>query len=63
MIDPSHPPVLLRRVEQLHESETTCKLFLDLCRRYDRGLITPYEFASLAMRYADDAECFKEWEK
>ena len=57
-----------QRTFQLHDSETVCKLFLDVCRRYDLGNITPEDFVQRCMRINDDAENYglsdelKDWE-
>ena len=41
---------------QLHDRETVCKLFLNICRQYDLGNMTEGEFVQKCMTLNDDAE-------
>jgi hypothetical protein len=41
---------------QLHDSETVCKLFLNICKTYDLGNMTEGEFVQKCMMLNDDAE-------
>jgi hypothetical protein len=61
--------VSVQRQFQLHDSETVCKLFLNICKQYDLGNITEGEFVQKCMMLNDDAENlglvndpFKAWE-
>lgn len=44
------------RMFKLHDSESVCKLFLDVCRRYDAGQLTLSQFTQKCMLINDDAE-------
>tara|TARA_R100001510_G_scaffold33304_1_gene29809 strand:- start:5469 stop:5684 length:216 start_codon:yes stop_codon:yes gene_type:complete len=41
---------------QLQDSETVCKLFLNICKTYDLGNMTEGEFVQKCMMLNDDAE-------
>ncbi len=53
---------------ELHDSKTVCRLFLDVCRRYDLGNIDQSQMVQACMLVADEAEKLglrdplKEWE-
>ena len=57
-----------QRLFKLHDSETVCKLFLEVCKQYDLGNVSPEEVAEKCMRIYDEAENFglmdslKTWE-
>lgn len=44
------------RVFQLHDSETICKLFLNVCKGYDAGQLTESQFTQNCMVINDEAE-------
>ena len=52
----------------LHDSKTVCRMFLDVCRRYDQGRLDQSQMVQACMLVADEAENLglrdplKEWE-
>tara|TARA_R100000278_G_scaffold18150_1_gene18038 strand:- start:517 stop:735 length:219 start_codon:yes stop_codon:yes gene_type:complete len=52
----------------LHDSRTICRMFLDVCRRYDLGKLDQTEMVQACMLVADEAENLglrdplKDWE-
>jgi len=52
----------------LHDSRRVCRMFLDVCRRYDLGKLEQHEMVQACMLVADEAENLglrdplKDWE-
>jgi hypothetical protein len=47
-----------QRTFQLHDSETICKLFLQLCKSYESRILSTPEFVRRAMKLKEEAENF-----